>query len=90
MKITEKMLLDGYDGITVCGCKISKIKGELIYWEYRYRHDEGEAVCDRGRAELITLEYDRIGEIDLDVSDHPAIARINSDEQKLFGDEIAI
>ena len=88
MKITEKMLLDGYTGLTVCGCKISKIEKDEIYWEYRYEHGEGAAVCSRDKADLISLEYDRVGDIDLDIIDHPSIDKINIDEAKLWGDRI--
>ena len=88
MKIIEKMLLDSYTGLTVCGCKISKIGKDEIYWEYRYEHDQGAAVCSRDEADLITLEYDRVGEVDLDIMDHPSIEKIATDEAKLWGDQI--
>ena len=89
MKITEKQLLDGYDGITKCGCKISIVSGHTIYWEYRREHDEGAAVCDVDRADIITLENDRVGNIPLSVPSHPAIKKIRSDEQKLYGAEVS-
>jgi hypothetical protein len=90
MKITEKMLLDGYYGLTNGGDKISTINNCDIRWNYRYNHGEGAAVCDRDRADIITLEYDRDGEIALDdnCDNHQAIVRINSDEQQLWGNEL--
>jgi hypothetical protein len=35
MKITEKMLLDGYNGLTNGMDHISIINGKTIYWNYR-------------------------------------------------------
>lgn len=92
MKITEKELLDGYDGICRGGAKKSIINKITVYWEYRHSNNDGvgACVCSPERADQISLEYDRVGIIALDGSrdNHPAIVRICSDEQKLFGDEV--
>ena len=92
MKITEKMLLDGLSGITQGGDYISTISDKKIFWAYRYEHEEGWAVCERERADFVTLEYDRVGEIDLDSDNdnHPAIAVIARMENELWGNEIAL
>ena len=92
MKITETMLLDGYVGKTNGGDNISKINGQMIIWNYR-TGDNGDgynSVCSRGRASEISLEYDRVGKIDLDdeTEEHANVGRIHSDEQKLWGDEV--
>ncbi len=88
MKITEKALLDNYTGITNGGDKISTIDGQKIIWNYRYIHGEGAAVCDQEKADIITLEYDRVGEIELTESNHSAFAKITQHENILFGDEL--
>lgn len=69
MKITEKMLLAGYKGI----CKdsitaISEIDGREIRWSYRKPQDGQYRVVteDRGEAADIMLEYDRVGDVELD------------------------
>lgn len=91
MKITEKALLDGYDGITKGGTKISMINGERIWWDYRTEEGgEPATVCSPDNAECITLENDRHGVVVIDSSnkDHSSIAKIKSDEAKLWGNEI--
>lgn len=92
-KITEKMLLDNYNGICKGGTKISVIGSLKIYWDYR-TGDTGDGcncVTSRDRAEEITLEYDRFGVIPLDsgCDNHPATAKIVSDEAALWGDEVS-
>jgi len=69
MKITEKMLLEGYEGI--CNdaiTAISRINGEEIRWSYRKPATEDSRVVteDRDEAADIMLEYDRVGDIELD------------------------
>ena len=90
MEITEKMLLDGFTDLTKGGDKISVIEGKEIRWNYRYYHDEGAAVCDMEDADLITLEYDRYGNIEVysDNESHQAQEKIKSFEAQLWGDEI--
>lgn len=87
MKITEKLLLENYDGICNGGTKISIINGNQIYWDYRT--DDG-CVCSRDNAGYISLAYNRVGKVnlDMDMDNHANIAKIESDEQKLWGDEI--
>lgn len=91
-KITERMLLDNYDGITRGGSYISVIHNKRVYWIYRTGQDEqGYNVhCARDHASEITLEYDRVGtvEIDDDCDDHPSLRRIAEDERTLWGDMI--
>ena len=92
MKLTEKELLAGYDGICRGGAKKSIINGITIYWEYRRNNDDGvgACICMPERADFISLEYDRQGNIALDDShnDTLAIDRIVSDEEKLYGIDV--
>lgn len=92
MKITERLLLDNYNGIAKGGSLISVINGVTLWWSYR-TGDQGDGyntVCARPDAQEITLEYDRVGVIilDDDCNDHSSLHQINSDEAKLFGTEI--
>lgn len=92
MRITEKMLLDNYEGITNGGDKISNINGHQIFWDYR-TGDQGDgynAVCSRSNASEITLEYNRVGQIPLMVTcaNHPTQAKITHDEATLWGVEV--
>lgn len=92
MKITEKQLLAGYAGKTQGGNNISEIAGERIYWDYRTgRQEDGyNPVTSKERAGEITLEYNRVGTIELDnnCADHPAIARIEQEEAEMWGVEV--
>ena len=93
MKITEKELLDGYDGICRGGAKMSIINKIIVYWEYRRSNDDGigACVCSPQRADQISLEYDRVGNIDIDDdchNNHTNIAKIVADEEKLYGVEV--
>jgi len=91
MKITEKMLLDGYCGVAKGGNYMSNIGAIMIWWWYRKRTKDGSTVvCSRGQANLISLEFDRTGEIEIDNSldGHPAIKAISYDEEKFYGVEI--
>lgn len=94
MKITEKLLLDHYDGISAGLVLLSDIPGAgRVCWNYR-RGKTGDGynpVCDdRDDASEITLEYDRCGTIPLDPAnaDHPAIEKMAHDLAKIYGDEI--
>ena len=93
-KITEKMLLDGYDGKTKGWDNISLVEGKRILWTYRTsRQDDGYNVaCPREKAREITLEYDRAVTVVLDseCDTHPAIAKIADDEAKMGGDRVSI
>jgi len=54
-KLTEKKLLDNYDGLSNGGMIISKIEGKNIFWNYR---NDG-CVCSRKNADCITIQdYD--------------------------------
>jgi hypothetical protein len=96
MKITEKMLLDGYEGLASGGSFISTVEGKRIFWNYRINNGDGTyCVCDRNKkgqiyADIITLEYNRRGEIEVmpENNDHLSLAKIKSDEAKLYGDEV--
>ncbi len=102
MKITEKMLLDGYTGKTNGGSNISEIAGEKIYWDYRTGEDKyndgSNCVTSRisphdgERAGEITLGYNRVGTIDLDddCDEHPTIARIEREEAEMWGDQVKV
>lgn len=95
MKITEKILLEGYqdvcaDGITA----ISKIGRQEIRWTYRRPRTEDSRVItgDRERADDIMLEYDRAGDIPLD-DDLPLELLAVSDNhamncRKVWGDQV--
>ena len=91
MKITEKMLLDNYDGISKGGTKISKINGENVWWDYRVEENgRPSTVCSAEKAEVITMENDRDGVVEIKSENrlHPSIDRINKDEAELWGTEI--
>jgi len=68
MKITEKKLVDGFTGITYGGTYCSDIEKTRIFWNYRTgRQDDGyNPVCNPERAYEITLDFDRVGTIELD------------------------
>ena len=92
MKITEKTLLDNYDGITNGLNYISEIGGIAITWNYRRGVDSDgfNPVCtQREDASEISLEYDRSGTIDLDGScaDHPTLIKMYGDIAKTVGNE---
>lgn len=93
MKLTEKVLLDGYKGKTNGGSNISQVEGKKIFWDYRtgIQEDGYNPVTSRERAGEVTLEYDRIGTIALDSScqEHPALARIAHHEAEMWGTEAA-
>lgn len=97
MKITEKLLLDHLHGITEFGILISDLPSagttERIWWNYRVGQESDGSNCTcwpRDRASEISLEVDRQGTIALDpgCANHPALAEIESLEQKMGGDEI--
>ena len=87
MKITETMLISNFSEITPVGDIISKINGELIYWQYRVERDGYRIVCDPSRADIITLAYDRSGEIQLD-DPRPDISAIEHAIAEEYGAEI--
>jgi len=90
--ITEKMLLDNYSGIANGGALISTINNTTVYWDYRtgITSDGYNCVCSRGRAAVITLEYNRRGNVNLDAScdNHCALSEIDSDVDCLYGDKV--
>lgn len=95
MKITEKMLLEGYEGI--CNdaiTAISRINGEEIRWSYRKPATEDSRVVteDREEAADIMLEYNRVGDIDLDDDLAPellAVAERHAENcRKVWGDQV--
>lgn len=95
MKITEKMLLENYQGI--CNdsiTAISEINGDEIRWSYRKPQDGEYRVVteDREEAADIMLEYDRVGDIDLDDDLTPeliAIAEKHAENcRKVWGDQV--
>ena len=91
MKITEKMLLDNYVGFTNGMDFVSKIEGEKVVWNYRCLVDgEPESVCEIEDREVITLEYDREGVVNIDNNNdnHPTFGQMKSDEAKIVGAEI--
>jgi hypothetical protein len=92
MKISEKALLDGYDGITNGGNYISKVKGDVVFWNYRVGQtcDGFNCVTTRDDATEISLENDRVGTVKMTSrwDKHNAVKQIKSDENKLWGDEL--
>ena len=95
MKITETMLVSGYEGI--CNdaiTAISKIDGQEVRWSYRKPETEDSRVVteDREDAADIMLEYDRIGDIDLDDDLTPellAVAEKHAENcRNVWGDQI--
>lgn len=79
MKITEKMLLDGYVGVSNGLDYISDIEKMRFHWIYRY---DG-SVCSRESAEEVTYEgqdYDKEGiTVDYENDYHPAIKKMDED-----------
>ena len=93
MRITERRLLDGYDGKSKGGYNISDINNSRIWWAYRkgkHYSDGGNPVCDRLSAMEITLEYERAGTLPLQArcATHPSLAKIAHDEAKMWGVEV--
>jgi hypothetical protein len=90
--LTEKMLLDGYEGLTNGLTKISNVKGHEIYWTWRITDHYGdpECVCEPEDREIITLEFDRYGtvEIDHENDNHPSIQLIKNEEACIYGNII--
>jgi hypothetical protein len=95
MKITEKMLLENYQGI--CNdsiTAISEINGDEIRWSYRKPATEDSRVVteDREEAADIMLEYDRTGDIELDDDLTPellAVAEKHAENcRKVWGDQV--
>lgn len=63
MKITEKKLLDNYNGVANDGDFISVIKGVNYYWhytEYHYDNDKCEWVIDRDKSDIRYQTYDTV------------------------------
>ena len=94
MRITERRLLDGYARKSKYGDNISNVKNSRIVWAYRTgrdnRTDGYNPVCHRLSASEITLEYDRVGTLPLQVrcATHPALEKIAHDEAKMWGTEV--
>ena len=95
MKITETMLLKGYkdvlaDGITA----LSIVEGREIRWSYRKPRTEDSRVVteDRDEADDIMLEYDRVGDINLDDDLAPdlieAAEKHAENCRKIWGDSV--
>lgn len=88
MKITEKMLLDGFNGITNGGTLISKIGDETVWWSYRdTSYWDGHPVCNRENAGEITLEYSRNGiiEVSCENDSNVSLSKISEAEESLWG-----
>ena len=88
MKLTEKLLLDGYHGLTHGMDYVSVIEGNRIIWAYRCLvNGKPECVTTADNAEIITLEYDRCGTIELCFKNknHPAKIKMQDDENKFCG-----
>ena len=88
MKNTEKILLDGYQGLCNCGTKLSLVNKIPVYWEYRKYNSDGvgACVCLPSEADFISLEYDRVGEIEVlpENRNHPSIKMILQDEEDMY------
>lgn len=90
MKITEKCLLDNYDGITNGLYNISVIDGNTIVWVYREYNSDGHGArvtFKREYADYISLEYDRYGKIEIDnsIKNHPALEKMLFEIEKVIG-----
>ena len=93
MKITEKMLLDNFAGITNGLDNISKINNETIWWNYRRGNNGDEfnpVVAKREDAEEISLENTKMEtvEINAENENHPSLAKIAQLRKKACGTEI--
>ena len=90
MKYTEKMLLDGYDGLCNGGSYLSIIDGVKRWWEYRRGNweDGYNPVTNRDKATEITIND--MGyilttiDLDSDCDNHPALSRIKEDEDRVY------
>lgn len=93
MKITEKMLLDGFKTLTNGDHNISYIGDKEIIWNYR-RGEFGDGynpvVGDRENASEISLEAYRRGKILLDEENetHPSLEKIREIRLRVYGNEI--
>lgn len=96
MKITEKALLEGYDGMSNDGITAqSLIDNVRVWWTYR-KGDTGDGYNvvteDRDEAAEITLSNDRVGTIDLDDDLTPeliAVAEKHAENcRKTWGDSV--
>ena len=93
MKITEKMLLDNFIGISNGPDNISKINNETIWWNYR-RGNNGDGynpvVENREDAAEISLENTKMEtvEINAENENHLALAKIAQLRKKAYGTEI--
>jgi DNA-binding XRE family transcriptional regulator len=90
MEITEKLLLDNYDGITHGLDYTSIVCGTKIWWNYRKFGDGYHTVCKREHACEITFENDRVGTIPIsaDNNDHPSLAVMKTDYNNAVGTSI--
>ena len=89
MKITEKMLVEGFSGLTNGWSYISVIGKKEIIWNYRKIHDEGAAVSCPREADFISLERSRAGRIELaEERNLLDFAAINTAEEKAWGNLI--
>jgi hypothetical protein len=88
MKITEKMLVDGFIGMAKGGSYISDIGETRIFWNYRtgLREDGYNPICDRKNASEIMLNFDRVGIIKLD--EDVDTLKIEQAEENSFKDQI--
>jgi len=92
MEITEKLLLDNYDGLSKGLVNMSEIEGIIIWWEYRKVADGYHTVVsDRDFACEITLENDRTGTIPLsdENNNHPSLAALKADYNDAVGTSVA-
>lgn len=87
MKVTERFLLDAYQGLTKGGCCLSVSEGRRYYWNYR-RYDDGyrPMVTDREKADFILEEgwWNRAIELNPNCMDHPALAQMELDWHELL------
>lgn len=88
MRVTERMLLDGYRGLRVgkySACIVSYIKGRRITWNYWDTGWENDlSVCDRGGTLpliIVTSQWAVHGAVEADAgnNDHPALLKIKQD-----------
>ena len=92
-KITERMLLDNYYGLSYGMDMISIVHGEKIYWNYRkenYDEPDTYCVCFREDADvIIVLDYDSTGisvNLDADNNNHVNYQKIEEEYESIVAD----
>lgn len=87
MKITERVLLDGFSSYSVLGEAVSVVSGRCVYWHYRRGGNLNLTTYDRREAVKLTLERDMDAVVGLDsgCADHPKLDEMAEACDRVFG-----